>query len=188
MGANMSHVLDPALLQLDDYVRGRGSDAEADTYEADLFERALGDDAPELSLRSGLEHTLKQMQQRGTLDLWLTRSQFESLSKQGLKVAYFELDMLNPKQPEIAADADLLVAKVPLNLTGVRRLEAELLTNDGRVLKTMPDIHFDSRDNAIFACCEAELARTAVSVERTTRFWAYDDGPERRLLLEVPAL
>jgi hypothetical protein len=62
------------------------------------------------------------------------------------------------------------------------------LADDGRILKTMPDIRFDSSDNAIFACCEADLARAAVSVERTTRFWAYDDGPERRLLLEVRAL
>jgi hypothetical protein len=184
----MRHVLDPALLQLDDYVRGRGSDTDVDAYETDLFERALGDSAPELSLRSGLERTLKEMKQRGTLDLWLTRSQVEGLSKQGLKVAYFELDMANPTQPEIAPDADLLVAKVPLDLSGVRRLEAELLADDGRILKTMPDIRFDSSDNAIFACCEADLARAAVSVERTTRFWAYDDGPERRLLLEVRAL
>jgi hypothetical protein len=184
----MSQTLDQALLQLDDYVRGVTPASDVDAFEDDLFERALACRAPELDLRSGLEGTLRDMKKRGTLELWLTRSQVEALANSGLKISYYELNFADPQPPQIAPDADLLVAKIPVDLSGVKRIEVEVLADDGRVLKVMPDIHFESNEGAVFGCCEAELARTASAAERTTRFWAFGEDAERRLLLEVRAI
>jgi hypothetical protein len=70
---------------------------------------------------------------------------------------------------------------------GDPKLVVEVSSSDGRLLQTMPDVDFDPADGATYACCEAELARTAAAANRTTRFWGVDDSG-RRLLLELPGV
>jgi hypothetical protein len=192
LGANMTETFDTALLELDDYIRNRQAEARVADYEEDLFERALAERAPELAFRAGLGGTLHAMNARGTLDLWITQGQIAELRARGLNLVVFDVDPANPTTPEIPPTADLVIAKVPLDLTGVRRLDAEVLTDDGRLLKRMPDIDFDPAEGAIFTCCEAELARTAVAARRLTRLWASressDGRAERTLLLELRAV
>lgn len=171
--------------RLDDYVRGAVDDAEAQEYEEDLFARSLAGQAPELAFHVGLAVTLREMDARGALELWLTARDVERIRASGLRVVLFDLDMENPTMPEIPPGTDLVIGRVPLDLTGVRSLEIEVLTSDGRVLKRMPDVLFDPADSGIFACCEADLARIAANADRTSRFWAVEDSG-RRLLLEVP--
>jgi hypothetical protein len=173
-----------ALAELDDYVRGKDSDAQAEAYEDKLFARALAGEAPELTFRAQLARTFNTMDARGTLDLWLTSQDLARLLASGLRVMQFELDLAHPAVPDLSIDFDLLVTKIPLDLAGVRRLDAEVLSSDGVLLKTMPDITFDPRDQAVYACCEAELARTAASVGSITRVWATDDHG-RRLVSEI---
>ena len=187
----MSDQLDAALIQLDDYVRAQQrDDDQVAEFEEDLFERALGGDAPELEFRAGLSHALRVMNANGTLELWLRRSQVEALLASDRRVVFFDLDVKNVAPPPIPDDAELLITRVPLDLRGVRTLDAEIHTEDGVFLKRMPDIGFDPEEGAVYACCEAELARTAmsaISVNRVTRVWATRDG-ERQLLLELRAL
>ena len=170
--------------RLDDYVRGAVDDALAHDYEEDLFARSLAGEAPELAFRVELGATLREMEARGTLELWLTVRDVERIRASGLRVVLFELDMENLTMPEIPPGTDLLIGRVPLDLTGVRSLEIEVLSRDGHVLKRMPDVLFDPADGGIFACCEADLARLAANADRTSRFWAVEDSG-RRLLLEV---
>jgi len=175
-----------ALTRLDDYVRGSMDDVEADTFEQDLFERALAGSAPELSFRASLGATFREMSARGSIDLWLTAEGLSRLQAQGgLRVVLFELDLEHPSLPEIPEGTDLLVTRVPVDLQGIGRLEAEVFSLDGRLLKRMPDITFDPADGAVFACCEAELARHASAAQTMTRIWAVrEEG--RSLLLELP--
>jgi hypothetical protein len=170
--------------RLDDYVRGALDDEHAEGFEDELFERALAGAAPELAFRSGLSATLKVMDARGTLEPWITARDVARVRASGLRVVYFELDLANPNMPEIPPGTDLLIGRIPLDLTGVRELEVEALASDGRVLKSMPDVKFDPSDNAIYACCEADLALLAARADRTTRFWAVEESG-RRLLLEL---
>ncbi len=173
-----------ATARLDDYVRGVVDDEHAGGFEDELFERALAGAAPELAFRSGLQTTLKAMDARGTLTPWITARDVARVRASGLRTVYFELDLVNPVAPEIPPGTDLLITRVPLDLTGLRELAVEVLASDGRVLKSMPDVTFDPADNAIYACCEAELASTAAAANRSTRFWGTDDSG-RRLLLEL---
>jgi hypothetical protein len=174
-----------ATARLDDYVRGALGDEHADGFEDELFERALAGSAPELAFRHGLGATLNAMDARGTLDPWITAHDLERVRASGLNIVYFEVDLENPSMPEIPQGTDLLIGRIPLDLTGVRELEVEALASDGRVLKSMPDVKFDRSDNAIYACCEADLALIAARADRTTRFWAVDESG-RKLLLELP--
>lgn len=175
----------PDLDALDDYVRGYGTDAAAETYEEALFARALAGEAPELGFREHVARTLREMRARGTIDLWLTASGVERLSRSGLRVMQFEIDPGRLNFPDLSGDVDILVTKVPLDLRGVHRLDAEVLSPDGRHLKTMPEIAFEAADGAVFACCEIELARAAAGVPSVTKVWAYDEAGQRRLLGEI---
>ncbi|MGC4086593.1 MAG: hypothetical protein QM756_01610 [Polyangiaceae bacterium] len=183
----MTQPIDADIARLDDYVRGQRSEELEQDYEEQLFARALDGAAPELAFLEGLGSALRVMHARGTLDLWLTAKGVEALQSSGKRVLVFELDPENPRAPVIPADTELLVTRVPVDLDDVRSLEAEVLSDDGRVLKVMPDIAFDPAENAVYACCEAELARTAASAQRLTRVWA-TGASGRRLLLELRAL
>lgn len=177
--------IDAAIGTLDDYVRGHMVEGAAHDYEEDLFTRALSQAAPELTWRDEVARVLQVMKKRGTLNLWLTARGVEELSHSGLRVLRFTIDPQMPTEPDLASDFDILVTKVPIDLTGVQKLDAEVYSPDGsRLLKTMPDIPFDPADGAVYACCEAELAKAASSVPSLTRVWATDDKG-RRLIGEI---
>ena len=180
----MSAPADTAVARLDDYVRGHDSDDAAASYEDDLFARALDGAAPELEFRAALRDTFRELHARGTIDLWLTAREVEQMQQRDLRVLLFELDLQNPSLAEMAGDYDIIITQVPLDLTGIRRMDAEVLTLTGERLKLMPDIAFDPADNAVFACCEPELARTAAAFKTVTRVWAVGDEG-RRVVCEI---
>lgn len=172
---------DTALERLDAYVRRELEDDAADQYEDDLFARALGGAAPELDFRSGLERAFQSMVAKGNLYGWLTRRELEQVVNRGLRVFRYDLDLANPVPPELPAEFDLLVTRIALDLTGVHRLEVEVFTPEGKLLKRMPEVTFDPEDGALYACCEADLARAANSVKSITKLWGEDDAGRRLL-------
>jgi len=180
----MTTPADDALARLDDYLRRfQGDDAVAD-YEEDLFARAFEHAAPELQCRAGIRDALRELSARGTIDVWLTAAEVARMQAGELRVLTVELDLANPDVSSMAGDYDVIITKVPLDLTGIRRLDAEVLSPTGERLKLMPDIRFEPNDNAVFACCEAELARTAAAFKTVTRLWAVrDEG--RQVLCEI---
>lgn len=186
-GKGLGHDLDARGAALDDYVRGAMDDARASDYEEDLFERALAGEAPEVTFRASLGAALRAMKARGTLDLWLTAAEVERLQGAGnLHVVLYNFNLERPVPPEIPAGADLVIARVPVDLRGVSRLDAEIVAADGSILKLMPDVVFEPDDLAVYACCEAELARVASATRTTTRLWAVS-GSGRRLVVELPS-
>lgn len=174
-----------ALSRLDDYVRL--SQEDEDAYEEELFERALEGHASEAVFHAGLASTLRRMNARGTLDLWLTARDVERIRASGLKTFFMEFKPDDTTPFDLPPDADLLITRIPLPLEGVRNLEAEVYSIDGTLLKRMPDVLFDREDGAAYACCEAELARTAMNAPKTiTKVFAVTDT-ERRLIIELPS-
>jgi hypothetical protein len=176
--------LDAALARLDDYVRRHAADGEVEDYEQDLFARALAGAAPELGLRERFEATLRWMNARGSLDFFMTAREVAELDQRGLRIRHYVLDLANPVEPDLSGDFDLLVTKVPIDLTGIRHVDAEILTPEGVHLKTMRDIGFDPADGAVYMCCEAELARFSAGAKTITRVWAHEESG-RRLLHEI---
>lgn len=173
-----------ALTRLDDYVRGK-DDTGVGEYEEQLFSRSLAGSAPEVAFFSSLASTLRRMDARGTLDLWLCERDLERVRASGLKAVVWEWHPERPFPPEIPPGTDLVITRIPLPLAGVRSIDADIHATDGRLLKRMPDVLFDPADGAVYACCEAELARTATSAPRTvTKLWAVT-GSERHLLAEL---
>lgn len=175
-----------ALTRLDDYIRGR-EDEDVGAYEEDLFARALEGKAPEALFHAGLSAALRLMNARGSLDLWLTPRDVERVRASGLKTLLYEFDPANPAPLDIPPDTDLLITRIIMPLEGVRSIEAEVYASDGRLLKRMPDVLFDPAEGAVYACCEADLARAAAAAPETiTKVFAVTDT-ERRLLIELLA-
>jgi hypothetical protein len=128
---------------------------------------------------------LRELDRRGSLSLWLTRREVERLCAAGKGAFLDTFDQNEPLVPGIPDGIELFITKIPLELGGVRRLDVEIYSADGTLIKTMPEVTFDPADQAIYACCEADLARTAASSRTISRFYATDDAG-RRLLLEIP--
>ena len=180
----MKDDLDTAVARLDDYVRGQLTDELAEAYEDELFARALSGAAPELAFRARLGDTLRSMRARGTLDMWLTAREAEQLSAGELRVRHFDFHPASPGAPDLSGEFDLLITRGPIDLTGVERLDAEVFTPTGELIKARPDISFDPADGAVYLCCEAALARVAATVQTVTRVWARGNSG-RRLLAEL---
>jgi hypothetical protein len=173
-----------ALSRLDDYVRLRHEDEDA--YEEDLFSRALEGNAPEAIFHAALGATLRRMNARGVLELWLTAKDVERVLASGLKAFFWEWNPEDPAPLEIPPDSDLLITRIRMPLEGVRAVEAELCALDGTLLKLMPDVVFDPADGALYACCEPELVRTAATAPKAIMKVFAVMGTERRLIVELP--
>lgn len=178
-----------ALERLDDYARGQLPDGEVEAYEEELFARALAGEAPELTFRRDLEKTFRDMHARGTTDMWLDRQQAEAVLASGAKVLRFDLELnaaMNAAHvPDLSADFDLLLTRLKVDLRGLVQLDSEVLTPDGRLLKTMPEITFDAEAGEVYLLCEADLARAAATFRTTTKLWGTEPSGERRLLATI---
>jgi len=178
--------LDESLVTLDGYLRGHGTDAEAAAIEADLFERAFADAAPELVFVDELTSMVQRLGQRGTLELYIRAADVERIRASNRKVQMIEI----ANKPElqsyvIEADTDVLIARTAIDLRGFEELDLELYLGDSDVpAKVMRDISFDADDGAVFMCCEGELARATTGIRTKTRLFGRDTNG-RRLITEV---
>lgn len=174
-------MIDDRLDRLDDYVRGQKRDDD-EAYEEDLFARALEGDAKELVAFDSLTASLRDLARRGTLPNFATATEVERLRQDlGTHAVFVEPETATQS---ISKDAKLLIIKVPLDLTGIDRVDVENVVEGVGVVKTMPDVVFEKGATALYLCCEMALATRAGAVGPiVTRFWGYRDG-ERRLLHE----
>lgn len=183
----MKRATDAGLARLDDYVRGHDAEAEASAFEEELFARALADEAPDLELHEALGQALRASAASGALELWLTKAGVARLEGSGLRVLRARWSESGPASvPDLDVDFDVLVTEVPIDLRGARRLDVEIFDLEGRHLKTMPEVSFDPDDGAVYACCDAKLARLATRARTMSRVWVTDAEGRRSVVLELP--
>lgn len=183
----MRRPTDAGLARIDDYVRGHVPEAEEPAFEEDLFAQALAGDAPDLELHHALGLALRESATMGALELWLTKASVARLESSGLRVLRARWSENGPTSvPDLEADFDLLVTEVPVDLRGARRLDVEIFDLEGRHLKTMPEVSFDPDDGAVYACCDAKLARLATRARTLSRVWVTDGEGRRSVILELP--
>lgn len=174
-------MIDDRLDRLDDYVRGEKRDDDA-AYEEELFARALEGEAKELVAYDSLAASLRDLAGRGTLPNFATAAEVERLRKElGDRVAFTDP---STSAASISKNAELLIIKVPLDLSDVDRIDVENVVEGVGTVKTMPDVVFEKGAEAVYLCCEMSLASRAGAVGAiVTRFWGYRRG-EKRLLFE----
>lgn len=169
--------------RIDDYVRGMGSEEEAEAFEDDLFARALERTAPELLAYQRLVATLHDLAERGTIESFVTAAHAEQMRQRyGERLAYIELTDAPRQTVVVPRAAEIVLSRLPIVVGDAVRLDLEVLV-DGKHIKTMPDVAFERGHDAIYTCCEGTLARQVVGLSVTTRFFAHGkDG--RRLIGE----
>lgn len=175
-----------SVIALDGYLRGRGTDLDAAALEEDLFERAFADAAPELVFVDELASMVRSLAEHGTLELYIRAADVERIRTLNRKVQMVELvNTAEPQSYTLERDADVVIARVPIDLRGLDELDVEVYLGDSdEAVKVMRDIAFDEDAGAIFFCCEGDLARATANVRTRSRLYGRDGGG-RRLIAEV---
>jgi hypothetical protein len=152
------------LSDLDAYVTGEMTDADADAFEEALFDAP--DDA-DVALVDRLSRHGAQLVAHGTFDIGVTRTYVDSLVAAGHIVQV--LDIGPPGRGTIALDrdAELVVTKLHLGRTDVERVDVEITVVDHGVTKVIKDVLVDPSDGIVYGMCERPLAEIAFGAGRT---------------------
>jgi hypothetical protein len=178
------------LLRLDDYVTGDMSEAEARTFEADLFAAVASDaDSPaDVFKRSGLVADAGFLDRLARLASnpdelaafagGFARAQVDGLLGSPLPVHYVDLGAGGASVfPSWGADVKFVIARLAVDLRGWQDVDIEVTTADGTPVKTFRDVHCAPEDGALYAICHAPLARLAFARGRSiSRVIATRDG------------
>ena len=154
---------DEALELLDDYMSGALQ--EADAFEDELFERAARGEASEALFVDRVALLGRFLAGRGGLAMGTTRAQVEALIERGLRI--HTIDLGSGGRVELGPfpdDVDLVVTKIAVDARGFDHLEVDCHTLAGQLVKTFRDVQCDPEEGALYAVCEAPLARLSLLV------------------------
>ncbi|KAB2899589.1 MAG: hypothetical protein F9K40_10105 [Kofleriaceae bacterium] len=145
------------LHELDAYLTGEMSEAEADAFEQALFDAP--DDA-DLAFFDRLARHGAKLVEHGTWNIGVSRQHVEALAAAGHKVHIF--DAGPPGQRTVAFDStcDFMVTKLHLGRDDLERVDVEINIVAHDVQKTIKDVLVD-RDGIIYGLCERPLAELA---------------------------
>lgn len=162
MGDSVTPTSD-ALCLLDDYVSGALSEAEALVYEAELFERAASGEASEALFVDRLALLGRFLQDRGGISNGSTRAQVDALVKRGFRI--HTIDLGSGGRVELGPlpdDVEIVVTRLAVDARGFDHVEVDCETLSGQPIKTFRDVQCDPEEGALYAVCEAPLARLSV--------------------------
>jgi hypothetical protein len=148
---------------LDAYQSGEMSEAEATTFEEELFANAAAGAAAEAHFVDRLSRIGLYLAGRGGWDFGSSRARVDELIAAGLRVQLLEPEPGLPgepiRMPKINDDAEIVASWFAIDVRGFDSVRVIVEKPDGTELKTFRDIGFDPTDGSIYAVCEAPLAR-----------------------------
>ncbi|MBC7170793.1 MAG: hypothetical protein H5U40_00110 [Polyangiaceae bacterium] len=148
------------LSAIDDYVSGHMDDVEAERLEEALFASADADAMLFLDRVARLGDFIVAL---GTLHPGITRREIDALAAAGRRVDLRDLGAPGAYTFAPVGDVDIVVQRAAVGLFGVERVDIEIdLPNVGHV-KTLRDVRVDPDDGAVYAACDATLARMAMT-------------------------
>lgn len=156
---------------LDDYMFGQMADGDA--FEERLFELAA-----QGQFTDDIAAILRWLKRRDALVL-LRPADVPRVMSSGRRVFFVDESMIGRVQ--LPADAEQVLNETTLDMHGIDRLDAEVCTPDGSLLKRMPEMCFDPNETKLYSLCEAPLARLAVASNTLTHFYGYKDGVRTKL-------
>lgn len=148
---------------LDAYQTGEMPEAEAASFEEELFAAAAVGDAAEALFVDRLSLIGQYLAPRGGWDIGSTRARVDQLIAAGLRVQVLDPEPGPPgeplRMPPIDDDAEIVATRVAIDVRGYDSVRVIVEKPDGTELKTFRDIGFDPTDGHVYAVCEAPLAR-----------------------------
>ena len=170
------------LTELDDYLSGFMPDETAAGFEDGIFAAAAAGEASPLGLVDHIGQFGRYLSGRVGLAMGSSRAQVDRIRASGLKVEYTELAPGVPvRGPRIADDTEIVISRVDIDLRGYTDIEVNVERPDGTLLKTFRDVECAPEDGALYAVCEATLARMAQSVHTVARISATRDGKREQV-------
>lgn len=159
------------LTELDAYVTGEMSDADAEAFEEALF------DAPDddVAFLDRLARRGAQLAVHGAFDVGVPRAHVEALVAAGHRVHV--LDLGPPGRSTVTLDphAEIVVPVLHLGRTDVTNVDVELTVVEHGATKVLKDVLVDV-DGIIYGLCERPLAELAFSAGRTITRVRRTDG------------
>lgn len=170
-----------ALNALDDYQSGAMSDAEADAFEAELFDGKLAGEALFLDTFVRLSQHLAA---RTTFNIGHTRAEVDALRAK-YDCVFVDCDAAATHHASVRRGADYYITRIALDLAGIERLEVENFVAGHGYVKTMRDIRFEASENAVYGVCEEALWSLSMAHGNpiVSKFYGYE-GETRRLIGE----
>jgi hypothetical protein len=148
---------------LDAYQTGDMPEAEAASFEEELFAAAAAGSADEAHFVDRLSLIGQYLWPRGGWDFGSTRARVDELIAAGLRVQVLYPEPGPPGEParipEIDDDAEIVATHIAIDVRGYDSVRAIVEKPDGTELKTFRDVGFDPVDGSMYALCEAPLAR-----------------------------
>jgi hypothetical protein len=149
--------------RLDDYQHGTMPDADAASFEDELFASAAAGQAEEAAFVDRVSLIGQYLGPRGGLDVGSTRERVEQLIAAGLRVQIMAPEPADQVHfPAIDPDAELVVTQLQVDLRGWDSLDVVIERPDGSELKTFRDVTCDPTNGNIYVLCEAPLARISL--------------------------
>jgi hypothetical protein len=149
---------------LDDYQLAGMSDADAASFEEELFAEAAAGTADAAAFIDKISLIMQHLGPRGGLDIGSTRQRIEQVKASGLRV-----QVLVPEPgpmlviPAIEPDAEIVVTHIPIDVRGWDSVDVEVSLPNGELIKTFRDVNHDPEDGTLFALCEGPLARLSAT-------------------------
>jgi hypothetical protein len=166
-----------SLTELDDYLSGFMPDDAAASFEESLFTAAAAGEASDLGLVDRVGQFGRYLRDRVGLAMGSSRALVDRILASGLKVEYTELLPNVPiRGVRIADDTEIVISRLDVDLRGYTDILVHIERPDGTLLKTFRDVEYAPEDGALYAVCEATLARMAQAVHTIARITATRGG------------
>jgi hypothetical protein len=153
----------PPFEALDAYQTGDMPDAEAASFEEELFAAAAAGGAAEAQFVDRVSLIGQYLAPRGGWDFGSSRARVDALIAAGLRVQVIDPEPGPPGEPflvpKIDDDAEIVATHVAIDVRGYDSVRVLVEKPDGTELKVFRDIGFDPIDGTVYAVCEAPLAR-----------------------------
>lgn len=160
------------LSDLDAYVTGEMTDAEAEALEEALFDAP--DDA-DLAVVDRLSRHGARLVTHGTFDMGVTRAHVDSLVAAGHTVQVLDIGPPGRGTVTLDRDADFVATLLHLGRTDLARVDVELTVVDHDATKVIKDVAV-APDGIIYGLCERPLAEIAFGAGRTITRVRRTDG------------
>jgi hypothetical protein len=154
---------DDSLARLDDYLSAAMSDAQAASFEEELFAEAAAGRAPELGYLDSFFEQAKWFASRGGFSSGATAEQIAELRKLP-HVHHIDVEA-DTRVGAWPVDTQFVVYRLDVDLRGYENIDVELVTPDGEHRKWFRDLTCDPKDGALYGACDAPLAASAFRFE-----------------------
>lgn len=157
------------------------AEAQSDAIE----EHFLGCDACAAELRSiaELDHGIRACAARGGMHAVVSESFVQEMNERGLRVREYRVPRNGSVRCTIAPDDDVLISRIEVPLTGVRRLDLEWDGDPAFAGARWEDVLFHAQSGAVLLANSVAFVRTLPEATGILRAFAVESG-ERSLLGE----